>query len=193
MALTVVASPDWPAPRPVAYAQEVSVRASRVADAPSIAEAHIRSWQAAYRGLLPDEMLDGLDAHLPERARRWGAVIAYHRDDVLVAEVDGEVVGFARISRCRDTDHGLLHSVGEVQAIYLKPEAWGLGLGRILMARSEANMVGRGFTNACLWVLESNLRARRFYEAAGWLPDGSEKAETQPGASLHEVRYVKGL
>ena len=38
-----------------------------MADASAIAEAHIRSWQAAYRGWLPDEMLSGLDAHLERR------------------------------------------------------------------------------------------------------------------------------
>ncbi len=164
-----------------------------MADAPAIAEAHIRSWQAAYRGLLPDEMLAGLDAHMERRTSIWTDVITARDLDVIVIELAGAVVGFARVSLCRDEDHGLLHKVGEVQAIYLREEAWGLGAGRMLMAEAERRLAARGLTDGCLWVLDSNARARRFYEAAGWFTDGAEKAETMPGASLHEVRYVKAL
>jgi hypothetical protein len=32
-----------------------------VDDADAIAPVHVRSWQAAYRGFMPDEVLDGLD------------------------------------------------------------------------------------------------------------------------------------
>jgi len=43
---------------------------------------------------------------------------------------------------------------------------------------------------AILWVLESNRRARRFYEIAGWIPDGDAKTENRPdGIQLREVRY----
>ena len=171
----------------------MGVRPAVLADAPAIASTHIRSWQAAYRGLLPAEMLDGLDSNLERRTEWWANVLADRAPDVVVAEVDDAVVGFANIARCRDNDHGLLHRVGEVVAIYLREEAWGLGLGRDLMIESERLMVDRGFTSGCLWVLESNRRARRFYELAGWQADGTEKSETMPGASLHEIRYVKLL
>ncbi len=171
----------------------MKVRPARPTDAPAIARAHIRSWQAAYRGLLPDEMLDGLDSHIERRTQRWEDILAHDLDHVLVAEQLDEVVGFAHVSRCRDEDHGLLHHVGEIPAIYLMKEAWGLGLGRSLMAGAERLLVEARFDRACLWVLEGNARARRFYEAAGWSADGAEKSETMPGASLHEVRYVKPL
>ncbi len=171
----------------------MGVRPAVLADAPAIALAHIRAWQAAYRELLPADMLDGLDSNLERRTEWWAGVIADRAPDVVVAEREGAVVGFANIARCRDDDHGLLHRVGEVLSIYLREEAWGLGLGRDLMIESERLMVDRGFTSGCLWVLESNLRARRFYELAGWRADGTEKSETVPGASLHEVRYVKHL
>jgi hypothetical protein len=41
-----------------------------------------------------------------------------------------------------------------------------------------------------LWVLEANDRARRFYEIAGFLPDGSRKPADLPGGvRLPELRY----
>jgi RimJ/RimL family protein N-acetyltransferase len=44
---------------------------------------------------------------------------------------------------------------------------------------------------ALLWVLEDNPRARRFYERAGWAPDGVRKAEERLGVRAAEVRYRK--
>jgi len=46
-----------------------------------------------------------------------------------------------------------------------------------------------GFDEAVLWVLETNVRARRFYEIAGWKPDGQTKADERGTVTLHEVRY----
>ena len=44
-----------------------------------------------------------------------------------------------------------------------------------------------------LWVIESNRRARRFYEIAGFKPDGLKKNEVKLGTSLVLVRYVREL
>lgn len=167
------------------------VRDATIDDALAIADAHIRSWQAAYRGLLPAEFLDGLQSHLEDRTMWWRRVLRRHPGDVLVAEEAGVVVGFARVARCRDEDHGMLHRIGEVQAIYLVESAWGKGVGRQLMAAAEDRLTSRRLGPFCIWVLARNERARRFYEAVGWAADGVEKTETMPWATLHEVRYVK--
>jgi len=41
-------------------APSVEIRDARVEEARAIAEVHVASWQAAYRGLLPAEVLAGL-------------------------------------------------------------------------------------------------------------------------------------
>ena len=38
----------------------MNIRAAVAADARGIAEVHVRSWQAAYRGQIPDSVLAGL-------------------------------------------------------------------------------------------------------------------------------------
>ena len=43
------------------------IRAVRPGDARPIAEAHVQSWQATYRGLLPDSYLQGLADNLQRR------------------------------------------------------------------------------------------------------------------------------
>jgi RimJ/RimL family protein N-acetyltransferase len=49
------------------------------------------------------------------------------------------------------------------------------------------------FTTATLWVLEGNGRARRFYERAGWAPDGTHKDDVLAGTPIREVRYRRSL
>jgi len=53
--------------------------------------------------------------------------------------------------------------------------------------------VDNGFTAVVLWVLETNARARRFYEVAGFAPDGGEQVETFGAVPLREVRYRRAL
>lgn len=51
-----------------------------------------------------------------------------------------------------------------------------------------------GFGSATtLWALDSNERARRFYELAGFAPDSTTKTETFAGATITEVRYRREL
>jgi hypothetical protein len=81
---------------------EITVRSAMPEEAEAIARMHVRSWQAAYRGLFPDAYLDGLDWR--EWAERRRADIADGDKQVRVA-VDGTVVlGFASFGPTRDDD-----------------------------------------------------------------------------------------
>ena len=81
----------------------------------------------------------------------------------------------------------------EVYAIYLDPDAIGRGVGRSLFAAAVDDIVAHGASAATLWVLDTNERARRFYAAADWHPDGATRTEERPGGTLHEVRYARNL
>ena len=165
------------------------IRRATVEDAAAIAEVHIRSWQWAYRGLLPDEYLDSLDETLDRRLRMWTATLANDEAArlVWVTETAGRVVGFVSGGSSRDED--ATPETGEIGAIYLLREVAGEGRGRELLARVTSELRRCGYRRATLWVLATNTRARRFYEAAGWQPDGATKVEERPGVTLHEVRY----
>jgi RimJ/RimL family protein N-acetyltransferase len=167
------------------------VRRAEVADAAAIARVHVRSWQIAYRGLIPQDYLDRLDP--AERRERWERGLAeqqWPRSGTLVAEcTDGRdgIVGFVHIGPSRDDDAG--PTVGEVSAIYALATVWGTGVGRELMAAALAGLGEAGYAQATLWVLDANARARRCYEAAGWRPDGTVKVDASRGFPLEEVRY----
>jgi len=163
----------------------VMIRDATLADAEWLAEIHVRSWQAVYAGLFPDEFLAGLSVE--RRAEGWRQFISTSSDRSvgLVIEEGGRVAGFSRLG-CADDP-----TIGEVYAIYLHPDYWGRGIGRQLMASSEARLKGMGFEEALLWVLEGNTLARRFYQAAGWHADGGLKIEPIGGIDANEVRYRK--
>jgi GNAT superfamily N-acetyltransferase len=175
-----------------AMAQE-QVRRADVADAAQIALVHVRSWQAAYRGLLPQGLLDQLD---PEaRAGRWQRILReldWSAAGAHVSVLDGQVCGFAHFGPSRDAADER-RRVGEVVAIYLLPEAWGRGLGRDLMASALSGLAAAGYGSAMLWVLDGNARARRFYARGGWREDGGVKQDEILGARVTEVRYARGL
>jgi GNAT superfamily N-acetyltransferase len=160
------------------------VRRAVAADAPAIGRVHVRAWQAAYRGQMPDAYLDGLRAE--DRAAYWEGVLGREdlRGVVLVAEVAGEVVGFAAAGPSRDPE-----GAGELYAINLDPGHWGGGAGRNLLEAAQAELDAMGFAESVLWVLPGNARARRFYETAGWAADGTERTADAFGVSFAEVRY----
>jgi ribosomal protein S18 acetylase RimI-like enzyme len=169
------------------------VRDARPADAEQIADVHVRSWQAAYHGLLPQEYLDRLDP--ADRLPRWRRTLDETdrtAGGVLVAVADGEVCGAAWFGPSCDPDADP-EQVGELAGIYLLAEAWGQGLGRSLMATATERLAAAGYAQATLWVLESNARARRFYRRAGWTEDGAVKQDDRLGFPITEVRYRRRL
>lgn len=171
----------------------MNIRAAAAPDAAGIAEVHVRSWQAAYRGMMPQEYLDELDP--AQRAHRWRQTLAgldWARAGVLVAEDGAEIRGFASFGPSRDGDENP-DQVGEISAIYLAHGSWDMGYGRALMSAALQHLTRIGYTQATLWVLDANARARRFYEKAGFHPDGAQKADDRDELQLREVRYRRAL
>jgi len=169
----------------------VTVRRATAADVEAIAAVHVASWKEAYPGLVPQEYLDALRAE--DRVAPWRATLETQPwPVVLVLEEDGTMVGFAAVSPTRDDD--LDHdAVGEVQAIYLDPSAWGRRQGDVLMKAALDELRAGGFTSACLWMLAVNDRARRFYERLGWAPDGVTKRHDWVHFVATDARFVRAL
>lgn len=170
----------------------LTIRDAGPDDAESIAAIHIASWQATYRGSMPDTYLDSLS--IDQRLLMWNQILASASAPirVWVAVIDNEIVGFCSVgpppSQADDTGDPF-----ELYTIYLRPGRERQGIGSTLMECAEREMVRMGVTMAELWVLEGNQRARRFYEASGWKSDGVEKLDQVFGQSVREVRYSKRL
>jgi len=158
-------------------------------DALPVARVHVRSWQVAYRGLLPDEYLDQL--HPEDRASRYDFThIDPLKPRTIVAADGAAILGFATTMPSRDED---LVGYGELCALYVDPELWARGIGRALVSAARAHLFEAGFRNALLWVLAGNLRATRFYEGDGWIADGHQRTESMWGVTVNEIRYLRGF
>ena len=161
------------------------VRDAVVDDAATIARIRVDSWRATYAGIVPAPLLEGMDpAAFAERlVSRLGS--ADH--GVLVTQSGhGAIEGFAISGPARDDD---VTEAGEVQAIYLAPEARGRGLGAPLLEAACAGLADRGFGTVVLWVLTANTPARRFYERQGFRLDGAARMLDFDGTPIEEIRY----
>lgn len=142
---------------------------------------------------MPQDFLDGLD--LERRHSAWEGILGaadWPRSGTLVAEHDSDVIGFPHICPTRDDDDDP-SGTGEVAMIYLLPGEWRKGVGRALMDSALATLREAGFEDATLWVLDTNERARRFYETTGWLANSATRRVTLGGLPLDEVRYRRRL
>jgi ribosomal protein S18 acetylase RimI-like enzyme len=165
----------------------LSIRPAVPDDAFDIATMHVRAWRAAYRGIVPDEVLDGLS--VAARAASWSDQLTGDLSDqhTFVAEQEGVVVGFVALGPSRDplVEPG----TGEVYAIYVDPDLWGRGIGSSLLAQAVEELRSRGHASATLWVLAANQPGQRFYERRGWAADGSTKTYPAGEVELEEIRY----
>jgi ribosomal protein S18 acetylase RimI-like enzyme len=162
------------------------IRQAEVGDARAVARVQVETWRAAYRGIMPDAILDSLDEEV--KAARWWRYIESSPGSTRVAVDDGSVVGFADAAGCRD--EGEPACVGEIRAIYVHPLHWRRGHGRDLL-RAAIEHLGTDRSAVVLWVLEANAPARGFYEGHGFALDGG--CRVRPPTGLVEVRYRASL
>lgn len=179
-----------------------TIRREEPDDAEAVARVHVRSWQAGYAGIMPDEVLGRLNpAAWAQRRRDLGTAAPEHPFTTLLAEAGGTLAGFTTFGPYRNNqDRGDLDpAYGEILAMYLESRWWGAGAGRALLAAARAGLAERGWAEYRVWVLADNLRARRFYQRAGLSPDGEESTYPVPlhggrdPVRLREVRYTARL
>ena len=168
----------------------MNLRRATFADAQGIAEAHVASWQAAYRGLVPDAVLDNLS--VADRRTQWESRLTKGESNLWVTGPDNHVLGFISCCPSRDVDLPP-PEFAEISALYVRAEAWDTGCGYALCQAAFTKMQRASATSAIVWVLTDNARARRFYERVGFTPDGSAKDITLFNVTLPEVRYRRPL
>ena len=98
----------------------------------------MRSWQAGYRGLLPDDYLDGLRPEDRMGHYTFGSAGPRRRPRPIVAVDGGVIRGF--VTTGPGTEDPGLTDRGEVLALYVDPEAWGVGVGRRLLAEARQHL-----------------------------------------------------
>jgi len=111
---------------------------------------------------------------------------------VFVAEIDNNIIGFCIVNPCRDEDMDK-KKVGELGAIYIDAQNMNKGVGSALLKDSLDFLKKSGFNSATLWVLDTNEKARKWYESKGWIVEGGTKVDNRGDVRLNEVRYITQL
>jgi ribosomal protein S18 acetylase RimI-like enzyme len=158
---------------------DFSIRDAIPQDAVGIAEVHVKTWQCAYRGQIPDDYLDALS--LEKRTKTWKQALENPKDGVFVfvADLDDKVIGWCTAGSNRDGD--VSKETGELHGIYVDPEYIGQGVGSKLMGHALQKLNQEGYARATLWVLDTNEKSRKFYEKKGWEVEGKTKDEPRDG------------
>lgn len=165
--------PTDPAGRPPG---ELLLRPAGPDDAEALAAVHLAARRAAP---MPDPV------HPDDDVRRWLAE-RVATDEVWVAELGGEVRGYARTTP------------GWLDDLYVAPEAARQGVGSALLELVQARQP-EGF---CLWVFESNRPARDFYARHGLVElertDGEANEERAPDVrvawpGVDPTAFLRGL
>lgn len=165
------------------------IRNATIIDAPMITTIHIDAWRTAYKGIMPDAYLDELS--IESKTKQWTKALS--SDDLginLVIEHDGIIVGFCVFAPARDTDlKG--QSAGELVALNIIPKYWNKGFGSMLIESVIKESKKQKWQSLYLWVLQKNVRAKKFYQSKGFVTDATEKLDDKlTGHKLHEVRYT---
>ncbi|HEX6248003.1 MAG TPA: GNAT family N-acetyltransferase [Nocardioidaceae bacterium] len=176
---------------PTGPTADVSVRVAWADDAPAIAGVQVKAWRTAYAGLLPDDVLEGLD---PEQfASAWEAALTKPKDArnrVLVALERNTVRGFAITSPSEDPDADPILD-GEVSELTVDPDHTRQGHGsRLLQACADTLRADR-FRRAVLWLNSTDDALRAFVADAGWAPDGAHRELDLRGDGEVLVKQVR--
>ena len=190
----------------------VVIRTASTADAAQIAAVMRDSWFAAYDGIIAPAIIDratapdgGARIRQSFRTRPWQRMIAAVARQPGQAQADpaaSGIIGYASFGPERDvldmpwpyplTSAGSGGKVAELYALYVHPAWWSTGTGRALMDQVLAKVCAAGYGCITLWVLEANARARRFYQRAGFIPDGARHVLDDLGG-VTEIRYRRPL
>jgi ribosomal protein S18 acetylase RimI-like enzyme len=160
------------------------IRRATSADAAAVGRIHVESWNVAYRGLMPDDVIARTD--LAYRTKFWADKIADSAWPVFIIDEHGESVAFCQMIPSRDPDDDPAR-VGHITSLHVLPHLRGKGHGRTLLDHVCAEFMRRGFEELTLWVLEENHPARAFYEKYGFTLDGGTRR--YPKTEVPEVRY----
>jgi ribosomal protein S18 acetylase RimI-like enzyme len=161
----------------------IDIRKAVPDDAHAVAEIHYEAWMGAYAGIIPHKALTRM---VTRRGADWWSRAIRRAAGVMVAEIGGEVVGYATIGRNRARQ---LPQEGEIYELYLKPEYQGVGLGSRLFRAARRKLAGHGLRGLVVWALEENENAIAFYSHAGGR-DAAEGVEVFDNKALKKIAFV---
>jgi GNAT superfamily N-acetyltransferase len=144
---------------------EPYVRPAIPDDAEGIAKVHVKGWQDAYVGMLPQHVLDRQS--VPARMRMWAGMLQEPpggRWTFVAVDPASGIVGFVGGVRAKPATYG---AAFKIPVLYVLQSHLRRGLGRKLVHALGGAMAHQGTGEVALWSLAGNQGARSFYERIG--------------------------
>jgi ribosomal protein S18 acetylase RimI-like enzyme len=171
---------------------ESTVRLARTSDVDDVAAVQVAAWRADYTGVLPAEVLAGLDPD--DISLEWARGLLMGGAQRLLVAIGegGSAVGYAAVGPCADPD--ATATTGEIHALEVHPDHRGAGHGSRLLAACVDLLRESGSQSAVTWVLLADERRRAFFIATGWGPDSAYR-DLSPGddSTVRQVRLATDL
>ena len=168
---------------------DMRIRKAAPEDAGKLGLIHVKTWQEAYKGIVPEEKLNNMS---PDNSAEFFRENLGDDEniEVGVVEIEKELAGFITIGKCRDDD--LNNNTGEIYGLYILPDKQRVGLGSKLLEWGISRLRKMNFEIAVLWVLKANKEAINFYRSRGFSREGRED-HLEIGKKLKKVRMIKAL
>ena len=166
----------------------VFIRRAKISDCKTIGFIHVESCKAAYKGIIPDSVLNSVSAK--RMADYYYRVLVKKAQDVVLIFKDDKPAGYMSLIEYRNKNNN--YSAMQVYRIYLLPSYRHQGLGTELINWGIKEAKDKGHSKLFLWVIKENLSARKFYEKLGLRYDGTAR-RINNGKMLTIYRYVMHL
>ena len=140
----------------------IIIRKALPEEAERIIDINIEVWNSNYSEFLPQDIIDKVQVKDKERIERQKFIIQ-GSENVFVAEVDGEIVGYQSFGRSHD---GNYFNSGEIYTAYILKEYQRLGIGRKLAVACMKELYDKGFRTLITKCLDGN-PANEFHKSIG--------------------------
>jgi GNAT superfamily N-acetyltransferase len=164
---------------------EYTIRKVKYGDESNLAYVQTESWKAAFKGILAEDVLKKC-TDINKVTAMYKRLLEEKKGNGYILEIDGKAHCIAYWDKTREKD---MPGVAEIICIHSLQSNWRKGYGSKMMDRLLDDITAAGHANVMLWVFVENERARKFYEAKGFVP--TEK--THPGFDSIEICYMKKL
>lgn len=159
-------------------------RIKQTDDRYAVSRIYEESWKFAYKNIIPQSFLDSIPAG------RWASRLDAAEMNTLVMIENDDFIGTSSYCKSRFPEFS---GFGEIVSIYLLPDYIGKGYGKPLLDAVIGELAKLGYRDIFLWVLEDNLRARKFYEKAGFVQSNEYLDDNIGGKKLREIQYIRRI
>lgn len=161
------------------------IRKVRQGDEAFLAYIQTESWKAAFKDILPDEVLQKM-TEINHVTAMYKRLLDECIGNGCILETDGKPHCIAWWDKARDEN---MPDYAELICIHSLKDKWRKGYGTKMMGKVLEDIKKAGYGKVMLWVFTDNDRARKFYESCGFTANGKAK----PCYGTHEICYEKRL